>query len=68
MVVSKSGERKPSPKNLDWEDYKDFFFRFNPDAFPIGFKRFYLIYYPIQVLIGLVVIGLYQWFRWVEGK
>jgi len=67
MAVSNSGDYKSSSKNLDWEDYKEVFFRFKPIP-EIDLFLIQVIVYPFRVLFGLVILGFYKWLVWVEGK
>ncbi|HUK31022.1 MAG TPA: hypothetical protein VLV89_07910 [Candidatus Acidoferrum sp.] len=62
MILPKSSNPKPIArprfKDLDWEEFKDFFF--SPNINPI-------LYLP-WAFIGLLILGSLKIFEWLGGR
>jgi hypothetical protein len=62
MILPKSTESKPiarpSYKDMDWEEFRDFFFSPNTNR----------VFYLPWALIGLLILGSLKIFEWLGGS
>ena len=61
MIVPRTAGSNRAPRDADWDNFKDFFFRWRKET---PFTPFDVILYPCRVFIGALILGALKILEW----